>query len=128
MKVVFHGFIKDKAKLARLFRRADIFVLPSVNEGFPIVLMEAMSFGLPIVATTVAGIPELVKDGETGILVPPRDPQALADAIARSIESPDLREQYSRNAQRHVKEMEQMYSWDQVAGRVYAVLKESLKG
>jgi teichuronic acid biosynthesis glycosyltransferase TuaC len=68
----------------------DVFVLPSLSEGLPTVVCEAMNVGLPVVATAVDGTPEIVRDGDTGLLVAPRDPVALADALARVIENPEL--------------------------------------
>lgn len=68
-----------------------IFVLPSRHEGFGVVLLEAMRLGLPIVATNVGGIPEVVEDGRQGILIPPRDPAALARAIERCLDDDELR-------------------------------------
>ena len=62
---------------------ADVFVLPSLSEGSPNALLEAMACGLPIVATRVGGVPEIAVDGETALLVPPEDPVALARAIDR---------------------------------------------
>jgi glycosyltransferase involved in cell wall biosynthesis len=67
---------------------ADVFCLPSVQEGFGIVFLEAMAAGLPIVACRTAAIPEVVRDGETGLLVPPRDPGALAAALRALIDDP----------------------------------------
>ena len=64
-----------------LLAAADLFVLGSAFEGLPVSIMEAMAAGLPVAATAVGGVPEAVVDGETGILVPPRDPDALADAV-----------------------------------------------
>jgi glycosyltransferase involved in cell wall biosynthesis len=60
----------------------DVFAMPSIWEGFGLVLLEAMAAGRPIVASRVATIPEVVVDGETGLLVPPGDPVALAEALA----------------------------------------------
>jgi glycosyltransferase involved in cell wall biosynthesis len=86
----------EAAGCARLPEDAPcIFVLPSRYEGFGVVLLEAMRLGLPVVATRTGGIPEVVRDGIEGLLVPPRDPSALADAIARMIENPALRGRFA---------------------------------
>jgi L-malate glycosyltransferase len=66
-----------------LLRAADLFVLSSYLEGLGTSILDAMAAGLPVVATQVGGIPEAVRDGETGFLVPPRNPAALAEAMAR---------------------------------------------
>ena len=87
--VVFTGIRRDVPEILALL---DIFVLPSLWEGLPIALLEAMAAGLPVVATAVGGTPEVVVDGVTGFLVPPRDPQALADAILRLLRDPELRQ------------------------------------
>jgi len=76
--VLFLGQRNDVPELLPLF---DVFVLSSVKEGLPFALLEAMAAARPIVATTVGGIPEVIINGETGLLVPPRDPEALAKAI-----------------------------------------------
>ena len=65
------------------YQHADAFVLPSVSDPKPLVIPEAMAAGLPVVGTLVDGIPEFVQDGRNGLLVTPRDPEALADAIIR---------------------------------------------
>jgi glycosyltransferase involved in cell wall biosynthesis len=64
-------------------RASDVFVLPSLFEGMPLSILEAMGAGLPVIATAVDGTPEVVVDGETGLLVPPADPDALAGAVNR---------------------------------------------
>lgn len=69
----------------------DVFVLPSLWEGLSLALLEAMFHGLPVVATAVNGTPEAVADERTGLLVPPGDPGALADAMARLARDPELR-------------------------------------
>ena len=77
--------------LADCYRRASVFVMPSYYETFGISVIEAMAFGLPVVATNVGGLPEVVVDGVTGILVPPGNSEALAEAILRLLRDPDLR-------------------------------------
>ncbi len=71
---------------------ADLFVLSSLSEGSPLVILEAMAAGLPIVATIVGGVPELLTDNETALLTPPADPQALARAIAILLTNPAVRQ------------------------------------
>jgi colanic acid/amylovoran biosynthesis glycosyltransferase len=70
---------------------ADVFCLPSFGEGVPVVLMEAMATGLPVVASAVMGVPELVEDGRTGLLVPPARPDLLARALEHLAGAPELR-------------------------------------
>lgn len=85
----------------RYMRAADVFVLPSLIESFGIVLVEAMSCELPVVATNVMGIPSVVEDGANGFLVPPRDPDALAGRIAWLLAHPAERAEIARrNAQK----------------------------
>jgi len=75
-------FAGERRDIPEILSALDLFVLPSVTEGFPLTLLEAMAAGKPVVATTAGGIPEAVVDQRTGLLVPPRDAQALAWAIA----------------------------------------------
>ena len=77
------GFIPHGRELGRRYREADVFVLPSLCEGLPSVLFEAVAFDVPIVATRVGSVEDVVHDGLTGLLVPPGNPAALARAIAR---------------------------------------------
>jgi glycosyltransferase involved in cell wall biosynthesis len=86
--VVLAGFRPDVLSLHKAF---DLFVLSSITEGLGTSLLDAMACGKAIVATAAGGIPEVVADGETGILVPPRDDHALADAIVRLLRDPALR-------------------------------------
>jgi glycosyltransferase involved in cell wall biosynthesis len=81
----------DQDDLADILCEADIVVLPSLVEGMPLVLIEAMAYGRPVVATAVGGIPELVHDGITGRLVQPNDPEDLATALSELIDDSDQR-------------------------------------
>jgi glycosyltransferase involved in cell wall biosynthesis len=86
--VLLAGFRPDVLSLHKAF---DVFAMSSVSEGLGTSLLDAMACGRPIVATTAGGIPEVVVDGQTGLLVPPRDHQAMADAIVRLLSDPELR-------------------------------------
>jgi glycosyltransferase involved in cell wall biosynthesis len=88
--------------VARLLAAMDLFTLPSLNEGMGRVLVEAMAMELPCVASGVSGVPDVVEDGVTGVLVPPRDPVALAGAIATLIEHPERAREMGRRGRRKV--------------------------
>jgi glycosyltransferase involved in cell wall biosynthesis len=76
-------------RVRRLLAGAAALVVPSTYEGMPLVVLEAMEAGVPVVASAVSGIPEVVVDGETGWLVPPEDPEALADALGEVLTDPE---------------------------------------
>jgi len=80
----------------------DVFVSPSLWEGLPNVILEAMAAGKPVVATSVGGTPEAIVDGETGLLIPPRNPEALASAIIRLLKNPELRTKMGRAGKERV--------------------------
>jgi glycosyltransferase involved in cell wall biosynthesis len=98
-RISLHGAI---AHPADALRQIDLLVLPSQAEGFGLVLIEAMAAGIPIVATDVPGIRDVVQDGVNGLLVPPANPPALAAAIQRLREDPRLRDTLVRQAAAHV--------------------------
>jgi glycosyltransferase involved in cell wall biosynthesis len=100
-RVVFAGYRDDAA---RVVAAADVLALPSWTEGLPLVVLEAMALGRPVVATTVGGTPELVLDGETGLLVPPRDVEALTAALKRVLDDGDLRRRLGEAGRRRVAE------------------------
>jgi glycosyltransferase involved in cell wall biosynthesis len=85
-----------------LLAAADVFVLSSDSEGLPMSVLEAMAAGVPVVATAVGGVPELVRDDETGLLVPPRDPGALAAALGKLAADPELRRRLGGAGRRRV--------------------------
>jgi len=90
--------------IPHLLARADIFVLPSRAEGFPIVLLEAGACGTPVVATSIEGVPELITDKAEGRLVPPDDPDALAAAIAELLSDTETRRSLGQHLQRKITE------------------------
>lgn len=81
----------ERNDVPHLLRQADVFVLSSATEGLPMTIIEAMACGLPVVATRVGGVPELVVSGANGLLVPPEDTEALAGALRKLIENAQLR-------------------------------------
>jgi glycosyltransferase involved in cell wall biosynthesis len=89
-----------RERLAEEYVNASVFCLPSVQEGFGIVFLEAMAAELPVVACRIAAIPEVVLDGTTGLLVGPRDPGALAEALERLIGEPALARRLGRDGRR----------------------------
>ncbi len=99
--IVFVGYQRDVPAYLEMF---DIFVLPSLWEGLPVALVEAMAAAKPTVATAVSGTPEVVIDGETGFLVEPKNVDQLADRITRLIEDPSLRKRMGRAARKRVEE------------------------
>ena len=105
--IVFHGAIPVDAALD-IVRAADVAVMPSVEladgrrDGIPVALIEAMAIGVPVVASNVSGIPELVRDGDTGLLVPPGNPFVLADAVERVLTDPSTAARLTRAARQLV--------------------------
>ncbi len=95
------GFISDAFECLKAF---DLFVLPSVKEGQPWTILEAMAAGVPIVATNIAGIPEMIENEKSGLLVEPTDPEALAAAIEKMLIRPSLAQECVKNALTTVKE------------------------
>jgi glycosyltransferase involved in cell wall biosynthesis len=88
--VQFHGWLPEGPDLNRLFDQADLFVQPSRQEGIPKVLVKAMAYGLPIVATCIGGIPDIVSQGVQGLLIPADDPVRLAQAMRIILDDSDL--------------------------------------
>jgi glycosyltransferase involved in cell wall biosynthesis len=99
--VRFVGFCAD---VQRFYDALDVFVLPSLCETLGYVLLEAMATSLPVVGTRVGGVPEVISDGESGLLVPPRDPAAIARAIESLLGSEELRSRFGREGQQRVVE------------------------
>jgi glycosyltransferase involved in cell wall biosynthesis len=100
-RIVFAGHRRDVGKILSCL---DMLVLPSVTEGLPLIILEAMAAARPVVAAAVGGVPEVVEDGVTGILVRPGDEHALADAVSRLIAAPDMARFMGRAGRKRVQE------------------------
>jgi glycosyltransferase involved in cell wall biosynthesis len=96
-------FLGQRMDVPDLLRASDMLILPSDNEALPTVLIEAGASALPVVATCVGGIPEIVEDSATGMLIPPRDPAALAGAIRRLVDDPALAQAMGQHAYERVR-------------------------
>jgi glycosyltransferase involved in cell wall biosynthesis len=124
--ITFHGRIAQE-ELTRQYSRCDAFVLPAIvdsrgdTEGLGVVIIEAMSYRRPVVASGVGGIVDLVIDEQTGLQVPPKDSQALARAIARVLTDPDLAQRLSRAGYDHV---QQNFSWPAIIKRLDDVYRD----
>jgi glycosyltransferase involved in cell wall biosynthesis len=99
---LFVGFRED---IANILSSLDVFVLPSIMEGLPIVILEAMAMAKPIVASDIDGIREQVENGRTGILIPPREPQALAEGINQLLKDRFQAQGFGMEARKQVEEM-----------------------
>jgi glycosyltransferase involved in cell wall biosynthesis len=111
-------------ELVRLYNEAQIVVSPSLYEGFGLPAVEAMACGTPVIATTAGAFPETIVDGETGVLVPPADSNALADAIASLLGDPQRR---ALMAAAGVKRVEGRFSWRVCATRTAELYEEVVR-
>jgi glycosyltransferase involved in cell wall biosynthesis len=93
---------RSQGEVADILAQSDVLVLPSFAEGVPVVLMEAMASGKPVIATQVAGVPELVEDGVSGYVVPPGDKLTLAARIVALTDDPDLQKRFGLMGQKKV--------------------------
>ncbi len=114
----------DRAEVPAVFGACDIYLHPSRSEGLGISIIEAMAAGLPVIASRVGGIPEAVVDGETGILVPSEDPQALADAIQWMVEHPEDRAEMGRRG----RERAMLFDVHTIAAQLEQIYREVLDG
>jgi glycosyltransferase involved in cell wall biosynthesis len=120
--VVFTG---TRADMPGVYKSFDIFLLPSVNEGLPMSLLEAMAAGVPVIATAVGGIPEVVRGGQTGLLVKPADAGELSAAIVRLLSDSGLRTRLGLEGQQLVR---RLYSAERMTQDYFAVYREVKEG
>ncbi len=124
--IIFTGKLSPEA-LANEYRTANVFTLPAIvdskgdTEGLGVVLIEAMELGLPVVASNVGGIPDVVVDGVSGILVPEKNPEALASAYKRLAAEPELQKQLLEGARKRIDEC---FNWSKIVERQIAVYEK----
>jgi L-malate glycosyltransferase len=114
-RVCFAGFVENAWAL---YSRMDLFALPSHQEGIPMVLLEAMGTGLPVVASSVGGIPHVIKDGSMGILINSRSPSAWSEALTTLLKDPSRRQAMGNCARSHIRAN---FSVERMAARYLAV-------
>lgn len=125
----FHGGVTAN-ELKEYYARCDLFVLPAIidskgdTEGLGVVIIEAMGFKKPVVASGIGGITDLVIHEKTGLAVPPADSQALAKAIIRLLENPDLTRTLAQNGYEHI---QKNYSWQAIIDRLTKLYQELIK-
>ncbi|EMA44800.1 glycosyltransferase family 4 protein [Halococcus saccharolyticus] len=117
--VVFTGYLRDH-DLLPAYKTADIFVLPSFEEGFGMVVSEAMATGTPPVASNINGVRQQIDDGETGLLVEPGSVQQLADAIEELLANPERRRQMGQRSQRRA----QLFGWEAITDQYVDIYEE----
>jgi len=113
----------DYADVPALFARMSVSAMPSTYEALGMAALESQAMKVPVVGSTAGGIPEVVIDGKTGILVPPRDDEALANAIINILSDRQLRHRLGEQARRHV---EQHFDWNKTIDRMIATYAEAL--
>ncbi len=113
------GFVPHD-ELLRLYRRAAVVACPSRREGFGVACLEAMAYARPVVATNVGGLRDLVVDGETGLVVPPRDPAALRAALRRLLSDAELRRRLGAAGRERARDH---FSWDAVTDATIAAYR-----
>jgi hypothetical protein len=121
--VDFLGFV-EKESLPVYFKNCDVFVAPSLYESFGLIYIEAMAYGKAVIGCKTGGVPEVIKDGDTGILVPPGDSQSLAKAIVRLLKDPTVRLEMGQRARKHV---ETHFRRELMVERTVAVFREAAK-
>lgn len=113
-------FLGRREGLKGILTKSDVLVLPSREEGFGLVLLEAMALGTPVVATNVGGIPEIVDDGVSGILVEKDNPEQLADAVVKVLEDEELRKTLIEHGRKKAKR----FTWEKMGSEVDRVYED----
>lgn len=120
--VIFAGMRKDVPEILSIL---NVFVLPSLNEGLPMALLEAQGAQIPVIASYVGAIPDVLQDGVTGILIPPKDPQAIAEAIIMILSNKKFA---SGIAQKGFERVRDNFSSEKMANKYLSIYKELIEG
>ena len=120
--VIFAGMRKDVPKILSIL---DVFVLPSLNEGLPVALLEAQGAQIPVIASYVGAIPDVLQDGVTGVLIPPKDPQAIAEAIIMILSNKKFA---SGIAQKGFERVRDNFSSQKMGEKYLSIYKELIEG
>jgi glycosyltransferase involved in cell wall biosynthesis len=120
INAIFTGFRKD---IYNIMKSSDVLVFPSLSEGFGIGLLEAMASDLPIVATNVGSIPEIIKDKYNGVLVPVKNSKAISDSVVRILNNRKFRDRIVKNGRKVVKK----YDWNIIAKKIEALFKSMIE-
>jgi glycosyltransferase involved in cell wall biosynthesis len=123
------GFVSKSSaegiqRLSDIYRSASLFVLPSLYEPFGIAFCEAMAHGLPCIGTNICAMPEIIDAKNTGLLVPPRDADALANAMIELLKDEKAREQLGRAGRTRY---EALFTWNNVIQRILSTMKTELR-
>ena len=118
-KVLFLGLIPPD-EVPKYLAISDVFVRPSISEGFGNVFVEAMAAGVPIIGTPVGGIPDFLKEGETGLFCKPNNPKSIAEAVKNILKNKDLREKLIKNGKKLV---EEKYTWEIIAQDMMRIMQ-----
>jgi len=118
-------FLGIRDDIPALMCLADLFLFPSRFEGMPNALLEAMGYGLPVIATAVQGVDEMIRDGENGLIIPLDDPEKTSDAILRLLNNPEERQRLGKAAQETI---EKEYTLDKMCSEFERLLTDKIKG
>jgi len=111
-------------RMQELYQSNDIFLFPSLMEGLPSVLLEAMASGMPVITTETCGMPDVVEDGFNGLLIPPADAHAIEQAVLKLAASPELRKQLGEAAQQSMRR----YTWERSARLLESLFRRVIPG
>jgi glycosyltransferase involved in cell wall biosynthesis len=115
---------KNKDEVIDYYFRSDVFISPSLHESFPVTVLEAWAAKLPVIISDVGGVSTICKDKENAIIIPPKDPKKISEAMSALIKDPKLRKKLGENGRKIV---EKNYGWDKIAKEMESIYEEIIK-